>query len=87
MKMFLTRLGYGSKAVITGDVTQIDLSTEQTSGLVEIQKILQSVSDLSFVYLDERDVVRHHLVREIIRAFDEHEKTQPPRALPGSGPA
>ncbi|HEX7078811.1 MAG TPA: PhoH family protein [Candidatus Eisenbacteria bacterium] len=72
MKMFLTRLGYGSKAVITGDVTQIDLGAQHPSGLVEIQKILRNVSDLSFVYLNERDVVRHHLVREIIRAFDEH---------------
>jgi phosphate starvation-inducible PhoH-like protein len=75
MKMFLTRLGYGSKAVITGDVTQIDLATHHASGLVEIQAILKGVPDLSFVYLNERDVVRHHLVREIIRAFDDHEKT------------
>ncbi len=75
MKMFLTRLGYGSKAVITGDVTQIDLAAEHPSGLVEIQKILKSVPDLAFVYLTDRDVVRHHLVREIIRAFEEHEKT------------
>ena len=75
MKMFLTRLGYGSKAVITGDVTQIDLATEHPSGLVEIQKILRGVPDLAFVYLTDRDVVRHHLVREIIRAFEEHEKT------------
>jgi phosphate starvation-inducible PhoH-like protein len=73
--------------VITGDVTQIDLSTSHASGLVEIQTILQGVPDLSFVYLQERDVVRHHLVREIIRAFDEHEKAQPPRTQQGSGPA
>jgi len=76
MKMFLTRLGYGSKAVITGDITQIDLGTQHVSGLVEIQNILKNVPDLSFVYLNERDVVRHHLVREIIRAFDEHDKTK-----------
>jgi phosphate starvation-inducible protein PhoH and related proteins len=76
MKMFLTRLGYGSKAVITGDVTQIDLDTEHASGLVEIQSILKGVADLSFIYLTERDVVRHHLVREIIRAFDDHDKTR-----------
>ena len=75
MKMFLTRLGYGSKAVITGDVTQIDLGAQHASGLVEIQSILKDVEDLSFVYLNERDVVRHHLVREIIRAFDEHGKS------------
>jgi phosphate starvation-inducible PhoH-like protein len=75
MKMFLTRLGYGSKAVITGDVTQIDLGTQHQSGLVEAQGILHRVPDLSFVYLNERDVVRHPLVREIIRAFDDHDKT------------
>jgi phosphate starvation-inducible PhoH-like protein len=74
MKMFLTRLGYGSKAVITGDVTQIDLGTQLQSGLVEAQAILSRIPDLSFVYLDERDVVRHPLVREIIRAFDAHDK-------------
>jgi len=74
MKMFLTRLGYGSKAVITGDVTQIDLGAQHQSGLVEAQAILHAVPDLSFVYLDERDVVRHHLVREIIRAFDAHDR-------------
>ena len=74
MKMFLTRLGYGSKAVITGDVTQIDLGASMVSGLVEVQTILKGVPDLSFVYLNERDVVRHHLVREIIRAFEEHEE-------------
>jgi len=73
MKMFLTRLGYGSKAVITGDVTQIDLGASLASGLVEVQSILKGVQDLSFVYLNERDVVRHHLVREIIRAFDQHQ--------------
>jgi len=75
MKMFLTRLGYGSKAVITGDVTQIDLGIERASGLVEIQEILHGIPGIEFVYLTERDVVRHHLVREIIRAFDEHEQT------------
>jgi phosphate starvation-inducible PhoH-like protein len=74
MKMFLTRLGYGSKAVITGDVTQIDLAAQHQSGLVEAQEILHTVPDLAFVYLNERDVVRHHLVREIIRAFDAHDK-------------
>jgi len=73
MKMFLTRLGYGSKAVITGDVTQIDLGASMVSGLVEVQNILKGVHDLAFVYLNERDVVRHHLVREIIRAFEVHE--------------
>jgi phosphate starvation-inducible PhoH-like protein len=74
MKMFLTRLGYGSKAVITGDITQIDLGTQHVSGLVEIQAVLAGMADISFIYLNERDVVRHHLVREIVRAFDEHGK-------------
>jgi phosphate starvation-inducible protein PhoH and related proteins len=83
MKMFLTRLGYGSKAVITGDVTQIDLGAQHASGLVEIQSILKGVPDLSFVYLNERDVVRHHLVREIIRAFEEHGNTNGSRGRDG----
>jgi phosphate starvation-inducible PhoH-like protein len=61
--------------VITGDVTQIDLRADHASGLVEIQSILHDVPGIEFVYLTERDVVRHHLVREIIRAFDAHEKT------------
>jgi len=83
MKMFLTRLGYGSKAVITGDVTQIDLGAQHASGLVEIQSILKGVQDLSFVYLNERDVVRHHLVREIIRAFEEHGNSNGSRGRDG----
>jgi phosphate starvation-inducible PhoH-like protein len=83
MKMFLTRLGYGSKAVITGDVTQIDLGVEHASGLVEIQSILHEVPGIEFVYLTERDVVRHHLVREIIRAFDAHEKAPEKRGSNG----
>jgi len=85
MKMFLTRLGYGSKAVITGDVTQIDLGASMVSGLVEVQNILKGVHDLSFVYLNERDVVRHHLVREIIRAFEEHEENGREQKRGGEG--
>jgi phosphate starvation-inducible PhoH-like protein len=85
MKMFLTRLGYGSKAVITGDVTQIDLGASMVSGLVEVQNILKGVHDLSFVYLNERDVVRHHLVREIIRAFEVHEENGRSDARRGNG--
>lgn len=85
MKMFLTRLGYGSKAVITGDVTQIDLGASMVSGLVEVQNILKGVHDLSFVYLNERDVVRHHLVREIIRAFEVHEENGRGDARRGNG--
>jgi phosphate starvation-inducible PhoH-like protein len=72
MKMFVTRLGFGSKAVITGDVTQIDLPNARRSGLIEAVEILQGVNGLAFVHFDESDVVRHHLVQRIIRAYDEH---------------
>ena len=72
MKMFVTRLGFNSKAVITGDVTQIDLPNARRSGLLEAIDILKDVQGLSFVYFDEADVVRHHLVQRIIRAYDEH---------------
>lgn len=70
MKMFLTRLGFGSKAVITGDVTQIDLPTGRTSGLVEAIKVVGGVEGISFVHFDDQDVVRHKLVQEIVRAYD-----------------
>jgi len=72
MKMFVTRLGFNSKAVITGDVTQIDLPNARRSGLLEAIDVLKYVQGLSFVYFDEGDVVRHHLVQRIIRAYDEH---------------
>ena len=72
MKMFVTRLGFNSKAVITGDVTQIDLPTARRSGLLEAVDVLKRVEGLMFVYFDEHDVVRHHLVQRIIRAYDEH---------------
>ena len=72
MKMFVTRLGFGSKAVITGDITQIDLPNARRSGLIEAVEILQGVNGLAFVHFDESDVVRHHLVQRIIRAYDEH---------------
>ena len=72
MKMFVTRLGFNSKAVITGDVTQIDLPNARRSGLLEAVDILKRVEGLTFVYFDEGDVVRHHLVQRIIRAYDEH---------------
>src|SRR5437016_2564485 len=71
MKMFVTRLGFNSKAVITGDVTQIDLPNARRSGLLEAADVLKHVDGLTFVYFDEGDVVRHHLVQRIIRAFDE----------------
>lgn len=73
MKMFLTRIGEGSKAVITGDVTQIDLERKRLSGLVAIQKILTHIPEIKFCYLTDKDVVRHRLVREIIRAFERYE--------------
>ena len=70
--MFVTRLGFNSKAVITGDITQIDLPNARRSGLLEAVDILKNVEGLTFVYFDEADVVRHHLVQRIIRAYDEH---------------
>src|SRR6202453_894148 len=72
MKMFVTRLGFNSKAVITGDVTQIDLPNARRSGLLEAIDILKRVEGLTFVHFDESDMVRHHLVQRIIRAYDEH---------------
>ena len=72
MKMFVTRLGFNSKAVITGDITQIDLPNARRSGLVEAVDILKNVDGLTFSYFDDGDVVRHHLVQRIIRAYDEH---------------
>ena len=70
MKMFLTRLGFGSKAVITGDITQIDLSIGQTSGLVEVMRIVERVEGIAFTRFDDRDVVRHPLVQKIVRAYE-----------------
>src|SRR5665811_238952 len=71
MKMFLTRLGVNSKAVITGDKTQIDLPRREESGLVQIERILPGIEGLAFHYLTEVDVVRHRLVKDIIRAYAE----------------
>ena len=72
MKMFLTRLGFYSKAVITGDVTQVDLPNRKASGLIQIQRILHGIDGIDFVYFSERDVVRHPLVQEIIKAYDRY---------------
>jgi len=74
MKMFLTRMGFGSKMVITGDITQIDLPENTPSGLVEIQYILQGIEGIKFVYFTEQDVVRHPIVQEIIKAYEKAEK-------------
>jgi len=70
MKMFLTRLGFGSKIVVTGDVTQIDLPGDKKSGLKEVTKILKDIDGISFIYLTEKDVVRHELVQRIIKAYE-----------------
>ncbi len=77
MKMFLTRLGFNSKAVITGDVTQIDLPDSRRSGLVEAIEIVGKIEGISMVYFDEHDVVRHSLVQRIIKAYDEHGAANP----------
>lgn len=73
MKMFLTRIGFNSRAIITGDVTQTDLPKKGESGLISIQHILKDVNGISFVYLDEKDVVRHKLVRDIIEAYERYD--------------
>jgi phosphate starvation-inducible PhoH-like protein len=74
MKMFLTRLGFNSKAVITGDVTQIDLPKEKISGLVEAEGVLKGVEGVEFIHFTEKDVVRHPLVQSIIKAYEEYER-------------
>jgi phosphate starvation-inducible PhoH-like protein len=73
MKMFLTRLGYGSKAVVTGDVTQIDLPAGRVSGLIEALKVVASIDAIATVHFDERDVVRHPLVQQIVKAYERFE--------------
>src|SRR6202166_5164120 len=95
MKMFVTRLGFNSKAVITGDVTQIDLPNSKRSGLLEAIDVLKNVQGLAFSYFDDGDVVRHHLVQRIIRAYDEREarvseeqmELLDPKAANGNGAA
>ena len=74
MKMFLTRIGFGSKAVITGDVTQIDLPTGKRSGLVEAERVLANIEGIEFIYFSDKDVVRHKLVQMIIKAYETHTK-------------
>ncbi len=77
MKMFLTRLGPNSRAIVTGDVTQIDLPRNVSSGLVQVQEVLRDVEGISFVYFDRNDVVRHRLVKDIIDAYDRHSGAGP----------
>lgn len=74
MKMFLTRLGANSKAIVTGDVTQIDLHKNERSGLIQAQKLLSDITGIDFIYFNEKDVVRHKLVKDIIRAYKKHHK-------------
>jgi phosphate starvation-inducible PhoH-like protein len=75
MKMFLTRLGFSSKAVITGDITQVDLPSGKVSGLIEVQSILKDVEGIKFVYLTEEDVIRHELVQRVIRAYESYQQS------------
>jgi phosphate starvation-inducible protein PhoH and related proteins len=74
MKMYLTRLGFNSKTVITGDITQIDLPHGKTSGLIETERILNDIEGIKFIYFSERDVVRHKLVQQIVKAYERYEK-------------
>ncbi len=75
MKMFLTRMGWGSKVVVTGDITQMDLPRGQASGLVDAAEVLQDVSGIALVYLGNQDVVRHEMVQKIIRAYERKRPT------------
>ena len=76
MKMFLTRLGMNSSAIITGDITQVDIPNKKLSGLIQIQSILNRIEGIDFVYLNDKDVVRHRLVREIIKAYDKFDEKE-----------
>ncbi len=76
MKMFLTRLGFGSKAVVTGDITQIDLPGGQPSGMNVVREILTGIEGIEFIYMDERDVVRHKIVQEIVRAYSRYDESR-----------
>jgi len=89
MKMFLTRLGFGSKAVITGDITQIDLPTGRPSGLIEAIKVVGNIEGIEFIHFDDRDVVRHKLVQQIVKAYDAYSNgngsaRQAPSAAPST---
>jgi phosphate starvation-inducible PhoH-like protein len=80
MKMFLTRLGFNSKTVVTGDITQIDLPSGRNSGLIEVQKILEGIEGIRFLYFTNRDVVRHKLVQQIIKAYEKYETSDEQQA-------
>jgi phosphate starvation-inducible PhoH-like protein len=83
MKMFLTRMGFGSKAVITGDITQVDLPKGKYSGLEEVRVILKDIPGIAFVYLTDKDVVRHQLVQKIIKAYEEYNLLREEGMSPG----
>ncbi len=88
MKMFLTRLGFGSKAVITGDITQIDLPTGRPSGLIEAIKVVGNIEGIEFVHFDDRDVVRHKLVQQIVKAYESYSNGNgSARPAPAAGPS
>jgi phosphate starvation-inducible PhoH-like protein len=87
MKMFLTRLGFHSKVVVTGDITQVDLPSERVSGLIEVKEILRDIEGIAFVYFDEKDVVRHRLVQDIVRAYDRHQSATGGDPRLSKGPA
>jgi phosphate starvation-inducible PhoH-like protein len=86
MKMFLTRLGFGSKAVITGDITQIDLPPGKVSGMVEALRVVRAIEGIALVHFDERDVVRHKLVQQIVKAYADYVGAARPAADAGPGP-
>jgi phosphate starvation-inducible protein PhoH and related proteins len=86
MKMFLTRLGFHSKVVVTGDITQVDLPSDRVSGLIQVKEILRDIEGIAFVYFDEKDVVRHRLVQEIIKAYDRHQSGNGDDSRPSRGP-
>jgi phosphate starvation-inducible PhoH-like protein len=85
MKMFLTRLGFNSKAVITGDITQIDLPAGKKSGLIEALEVCGKIDGIGISHFTEKDVVRHNLVQQIIRAYEEYDGTQPQRGSKAGG--
>jgi phosphate starvation-inducible PhoH-like protein len=86
MKMFLTRLGFGSKMVVTGDVTQTDLPGGASSGLLQAQEVLADIRDVAFLRLTSRDVVRHRLVSDIVEAYGRHDSQDAARAQPRPSP-
>ncbi|MDH5667007.1 MAG: PhoH family protein [Nitrospira sp.] len=87
MKMFLTRLGFNSKVVVTGDITQVDLPSDRVSGLIEVKEVLRGIDGIAFAYFDDTDVVRHRLVQDIIKAYDRYQPSNGDDSEPGHGRA